>query len=79
MKLAIKEAESLGGRPLAQLPPQNPDTGQIRRIKLVTDNGGALKGAAFARFIASRPSCRTSAPAPRAPARTAYTSAPSAR
>lgn len=25
------------------------------RIRLVTDNGGAFKGAAFAKFIASRP------------------------
>jgi transposase InsO family protein len=33
----------------------NPKTGEIRRIKLVTDNGGAFKGVAFARFIASRP------------------------
>jgi transposase InsO family protein len=35
--------------------PTDPDTGQIRRIKLVTDNGATFKGVAFARFIASRP------------------------
>ena len=34
---------------------RDPATGQIRRIKLVTDNGGAFKGAVFAAFIASRP------------------------
>jgi putative transposase len=55
VRIAITEAERLGGAPLAQLLPVNPDTGQPHRIKLVTDNGGAFKGAAFARFIASRP------------------------
>nr|WP_307711327.1 integrase core domain-containing protein [Streptomyces sp. V4I23] len=55
VKLAIAEAERLGGRPLAELLPAGPDTGKNRRIKLVTDNGGAFKGAAFARFIATRP------------------------
>lgn len=33
----------------------NPDTGDPVRIKLVTDDGGAFKDAAFASFIASRP------------------------
>ena len=36
----------------------DPVTGQIRRLKIVTDNGGAFKGATFARFIASRPELR---------------------
>jgi putative transposase len=35
--------------------PVDPDTGDPHRIKLVTDNGGAFKGVAFAKFIASRP------------------------
>jgi transposase InsO family protein len=55
VKLAIAEAERLGGEPLADLLPLHPETGEPVRIKLVTDNGGAFKGAAFARFIASRP------------------------
>ncbi|MEY9997530.1 putative transposase [Streptomyces sp. V4I8] len=55
VRIAIAEAECLGGAPLAELLPTDPETGKIRRIKLVTDNGGAFKGAAFARFIASRP------------------------
>ena len=55
VKIAIAEAERLGGAPLSSLLPANPDTGEPRRIKLVTDNGGAFKGAAFAAFIASRP------------------------
>jgi transposase InsO family protein len=55
VRIAIAEAERLGGAPLSQLLPVNPDTGQPQRIKLVTDNGGAFKGTAFARFIASRP------------------------
>ena len=33
----------------------NPDTGEPHRIKLVTDNGGAFKGVAFAKYVASRP------------------------
>ena len=55
MRIAIAEAERIGGAPLASLLPLDPATGEIRRIKLVTDNGGAFKGTAFARFIASRP------------------------
>jgi transposase InsO family protein len=53
VQIAIAEAERLAGRPLREALPTDPDTGQIRRIKLVTDNGAAFKGAAFARFIAS--------------------------
>jgi len=55
VRIAIAEAERLGGAELASLLPVNPATGEVHRIKLVTDNGGAFKGAAFARFIASRP------------------------
>ena len=55
VKIAIAEAERLGGKPLAQLLPVHPETGDPVPIKLVTDNGGAFKGAAFAKFIASRP------------------------
>ena len=55
VRIAIAEAERLGGAPLAQLLPVDPDTGDPHRIKLVTDNGGAFKGVAFARFIASHP------------------------
>lgn len=53
VQLAIAEAEQLAGRPLAEAI-ADPATGEIHRIKLVTDNGGAFKGAAFARFIAGR-------------------------
>jgi putative transposase len=55
VRLAIAEAERLaGGTPLVdQL--TDPTTGTITPIKLVTDNGGAFKGHAFAAFIASRP------------------------
>jgi putative transposase len=58
VRLAIAEAERLGGAPLSSLLPVNPDTGEPRRITLVTDNGGAFKGAAFTTFIASRPELR---------------------
>jgi putative transposase len=55
VRVAIAEAERLaGGVPLAEQL-TDADTGTIRRIKLVTDNGGAFKGARFAAFIASRP------------------------
>jgi len=54
VQIAIGEAERLAGRPLAEAL-ADPATGEFRRIKLVTDNGAAFKGAAFARFIASRP------------------------
>jgi putative transposase len=56
-RLAIAEAESLLGGPLLEAL-TDPATGQIRHLKIVTDNGGAFKGAAFARFIASRPELR---------------------
>ena len=54
LHLAITEAERLLGGPLFEAL-TDPDTGELRRLKIVTDNGGAFKGAAFARFIASRP------------------------
>jgi putative transposase len=54
VQLAITEAEQLAGCCLAEAL-TDPDSGEIRRIKLVTDNGGAFKGTAFAKFIASRP------------------------
>jgi putative transposase len=55
VRLAIAEAERLaGGVPLAEQL-ADPATGQITPIKLVTDNGGAFKGHAFATYIAGRP------------------------
>jgi putative transposase len=55
VKAAIAEAEILaGGMPLIEQL-TDPATGRVRRIKLVTDNGGAFKGHAFAAFIATRP------------------------
>lgn len=54
VQVAITEAERLGGRSLAEQL-TDPDTGKVKRITLVTDNGGAFKGSRFAVFIASRP------------------------
>ncbi|MEU5885196.1 integrase core domain-containing protein [Spirillospora sp. NPDC047279] len=51
--LAISEAERLAGCWLEKAL-ADPATGEVRKIKLVTDNGPAFKGAAFARFITSR-------------------------
>ena len=56
--LAITEAERLAGGVSLAEQLTDPDTGQLRRITLVTDNGGAFKGARFAAFIASRPELR---------------------
>ncbi|MEU5885211.1 integrase core domain-containing protein [Spirillospora sp. NPDC047279] len=53
VQLAIAEAERLAGCPLEQAL-ADPVTGEVVKIKLVTDNGPAFKGAAFARFIAGR-------------------------
>ncbi|MEY9860800.1 transposase InsO family protein [Catenulispora sp. GAS73] len=58
VRIAIAEAGCLGGVPSAQLLSTDPDTGQPHWIKLVTDNGGAFKGFAFA-SLASRVSART--------------------
>ncbi|MEU5877517.1 integrase core domain-containing protein [Spirillospora sp. NPDC047279] len=52
-QLAIAEAERLAGCALEQAL-ADPVTGEPAKIKLVTDNGPAFKGAAFARFIAGR-------------------------
>lgn len=55
VRLAITEAELLrGGAPLLEQL-TNPDTGEVRPIALVTDNGPAFKANGFARFIDSRP------------------------
>jgi len=54
LMIAIAEAERLGGAPLHHLLPRD-EAGELVPIKVVTDNGGAFKGVAFARFIASRP------------------------
>lgn len=51
VQIAVAEAERLGGAPLLQLLPAHPATGDPVPIKLVTDDGGAFKGTAFARFI----------------------------
>ena len=69
VKLAIAEAGRLGGAPLPQLLPAHPD-GTPVRIKLVTDNGPAFKGAASRSSSPPGPSWSTSAPAPKAQART---------
>ncbi|WP_236793381.1 transposase family protein [Amycolatopsis sp. GM8] len=55
VRIAITEAERLAGGTALSEPLTDPTTGKIRRIKLVTDNGGAFTGARFAAFIASRP------------------------
>jgi putative transposase len=55
VRLAIAEAERLAAGVALAEQLRDPATGHIRRIKLVTDNGGAFKGHAFAAFLASRP------------------------
>lgn len=53
VELAIAEAERLGRMSLPELL-LDPPSGKIRRIRLVTDNGPAFRGTAFARFLAGR-------------------------
>lgn len=55
VRIAIAEAERLADGIALSEQLTDPTTGKIRRIKLVTDNGAAFKGARFAGFIASRP------------------------
>ena len=54
VEIAIREAERLSGRPLAETL-IDPATGEIKPIRLVTENGPAFKSHGFARYIASRP------------------------
>ena len=51
---AITETQRLGGRPLRELL-ADPETGEIRPIALVTDNGPCFKAARLAAFIEKRP------------------------
>ncbi|HVB46219.1 MAG TPA: hypothetical protein VNF47_26400 [Streptosporangiaceae bacterium] len=46
VKIAVAEAERLGGKPLAQLLPVHADTGDPVRIRLVTDYGPPDRAAA---------------------------------
>lgn len=54
VQAAIEQAQRLLGRPLLE-DLTDPATGVITPIFLVSDNGPCFKGAAFARFIDSRP------------------------
>ncbi|GAA2078255.1 IS3 family transposase [Actinomadura alba] len=53
VRIAIDQAEALAGCSLEEAL-TDPQTGEVRKIKLVTDNGSAFRGAAFARFITGR-------------------------
>ncbi|WP_222721568.1 integrase core domain-containing protein [Actinomadura sp. HBU206391] len=53
VRIAIDQAQALAGCSLEEAL-TDPVTGEVRKIKLVTDNGSAFKGAAFARFITGR-------------------------
>ena len=54
VEIAIREAERLSGRPLAETL-VDPVTGETKPIRLVTDNGPAFKSHGFARYLTSRP------------------------
>ena len=54
VQLAFAESERLLGRRLSELL-ADPETGEIRPIALVTDNGPCFKAARFAAFIERRP------------------------
>jgi hypothetical protein len=55
VQVAIGEAERVAGGISWLEQVNDKTTGQVRRIKLDTDNGEAFKGRAFTAFIASRP------------------------
>jgi hypothetical protein len=75
VQIAIAEAERLAGRPLAEAL-TDPRTGQIHRIRLVTDNSKEPRSPASS---PPGPSCCTSAPGGVHQARTGCGSAPSGR
>jgi transposase InsO family protein len=52
VQIAIDEAERVLGMPLADDLPVDAETGEIIKIKLVTDNGPAFKSSRFATFVA---------------------------
>ena len=54
IELAIREAERLHNRPLLELV-ADPETGELRPIAVVSDNGPAFKAHGFTRYIDSRP------------------------
>ncbi|WP_253865726.1 DDE-type integrase/transposase/recombinase [Prauserella halophila] len=54
VELAIAEAERLVQRPLLEQQ-TDPDTGEIRPVMLVTDNGSAFTSVRFERFLRTRP------------------------
>ena len=54
VSLALAESERLLGRPLEEALVDE-QTGELRPIALVTDNGPCFKAARFAAFIAKRP------------------------
>jgi putative transposase len=54
LQLAIAETERLTGRPLRELL-LDPQSGEIRPIALVTDNGPCFKSVRFAAYIEKRP------------------------
>jgi putative transposase len=51
---ALAETERLHGRPLLELV-SDPDTGEVRPVALVTDNGPCFKSRRFGAFIEKRP------------------------
>jgi putative transposase len=55
----MTEAETLLGKPLIETLPTDPDPGEIRKIRVGTDNDGVFTGKSFAVFIASRPELET--------------------
>ncbi|MER5635414.1 integrase core domain-containing protein [Kitasatospora sp. NPDC002227] len=58
IELALKEAESLAGMPLAELAPRDADGTVKPLVTIVTDNGGPFRSFRFEAFIATRPELR---------------------
>lgn len=59
IEAALAEAARLAGRPLLDLAPVDPDTGEISPlVTIVTDNGGPFRSFRFEAFIATHPELR---------------------
>ncbi|MDQ0906569.1 transposase InsO family protein [Streptomyces canus] len=58
VELAIRDAELLAGKPLAELAPRDADGTVKLLVTIVTDNGGLFRSFRFEAFIATRPELR---------------------
>lgn len=58
VEAALTEAARLGGAPLIDLAPRDPDGNVVPLVTIVTDNGGPFRSFRFEAFIATHPELR---------------------